>query len=125
MTVLTLAVPGSSAHLGPGFDSLAVALSLKLTLRVDRFSGSRIHTNGEGSGELPTDDSNLIWRAVDRYCDWAGVDRPDISLWTENEIPLERGLGSSAAAAVAGVMVGKVATGGPGCDDELIALAAE
>jgi len=98
----SVTIPASSANLGPGFDSLAVALTLKLTVRLGPFSGQRIHPNGHGSGEVPTDDSNLIWRAARSYCDWAGVELPDVTLWTDNEIPLERGLGSSAAAAVAG-----------------------
>lgn len=49
---------------------------------------------------------------------------PDVSLVSHNDIPLERGLGSSAAAAVAGVVTAKQLAGGPGCDDDLIALAA-
>ena len=122
---LQVAIPGSSANLGPGFDSLAVALTLKLTVRVVAESGPKITTKGHGAGEIPTDERNLIWRAAASYCAWAGVELPDVALLAQNEIPLERGLGSSAAAAVAGVVLGQALTGGRGCDDELIAIAAD
>jgi homoserine kinase len=117
-------VPASSANLGPGFDAFAVALDVRLTVwttdRVER----RILAEGEGAEELPDDDDNLIWRALVSYCGWAGTDVPDVSLRARNDIPLERGMGSSAAAAVAGVALGRAITRAGGRDADLIALAA-
>jgi len=102
-------VPGSSANLGPGFDALALALELfVLVSAVPRPSGApRVRFSSKHSGEhtagLPEDDSNLIWRAFLHAFRKAGQIPPDLQLQVRNEIPLGRGLGSSGAAAVAGI----------------------
>ncbi|MBA2318882.1 MAG: homoserine kinase [Euzebyales bacterium] len=131
MSLAEVRVPASCANLGPGFDSFAVAVRRHLTVRVaeradDRVTttGDRVTTTGEGARELPTDDGNLVWRALVAYCEWAGEPVPDVSLAVDNAIPLERGLGSSAAAAVAGLALGRALTSGPGRDQEMIDLAA-
>jgi homoserine kinase len=118
-------VPASSANLGPGFDALAAAVAIHLQVRATRFEGVRVATEGEGAGELATDEGNLVWRALEAYCAWAGADVPDVALSATNAIPLERGLGSSAAAAVAGVALGRALTGAGGADRDLITLAAD
>ena len=117
-------VPASSANLGPGFDALAAALDVPLTVTVTQRQDQRILTAGLGAGELPTDDSNLIWRGVRAYCERFDVDVPDVSLHADNQIPLERGMGSSAAAAVAGVTIARALLG-VGSDAELIAIATD
>lgn len=117
-------VPASSANLGPGFDALAAALDVPLVVETIDRQAQRVVTEGLGAGELPTDDRNLIWRGVLAYCERFGVAVPDVSLRAENAIPLERGMGSSAAAAVAGLAIGR-AMAGLGSDAELIALATE
>lgn len=116
-------VPASSANLGPGFDALAVALDLPLSVRTAAREERRVRTEGEGADELPPGDDNLIWRSLVAYCAWAGAPTPDVSLRVRNRIPLERGLGSSAAATVAGLALGRALVGGAG-DDRLLALAA-
>lgn len=118
-------VPASCANLGPGFDALAVAVDLPMTVwtaapRDDR----RVQLHGEGAGELADGDDNLVWRALVAYCDWAGAAVPPVGLVADSAIPLERGLGSSAAAAVAGVTLGRAVTGGGGADADLVAIAA-
>ncbi len=118
-------VPASSANLGPGFDALAVALDLPLTVDVVAREQRRVIAEGLGSDELPSDDGNLIWRALLAYCARFGAAVPDVSLRTRNAIPLERGLGSSAAAAVAGAALGRAVTGAGGSDADVIAVAAE
>jgi len=123
--VIGVEVPASSANLGPGFDALAVALDLHLTVWTAGRAGQRVVSEGEGAGELPTGEANLVWRAFSAYCDWAGVPVPDVALRVRNDIPLERGLGSSAAAAVAGVALGRAVTRGGGRDADLVALAAD
>lgn len=117
-------VPASSANLGPGFDALAVALDLHLCVWTDERRDARVVAEGEGAGEVETGDDNLVWRAFVAYCDDRGVAVPDVSLRTRNEIPLSRGLGSSAAAAVAGVALGRAVTGTGGTDADLVRLAA-
>ena len=117
-------VPASSANLGPGFDALAAALDVPLVVETIDRQAQRVVAEGLGAGELPTDDGNLIWRGVLGYCNRFGVEVPDVSVRADNAIPLERGMGSSAAAAVAGVTLARALVG-LGSDAELIDLAAE
>ena len=121
---ITVEIPASSANLGPGFDALAAALDVPLTITTTQRGAERVHSRGLGAGELPTDDGNLIWRAFVAYCERFDVEPPEVSLVADNAIPLERGLGSSAAAAVGGVTVARQLTGAGGSDAELIDLAA-
>ncbi len=116
-------VPASSANLGPGFDVLAVALDLPLTVRAEPYDGRRVVTTGEGAADLPADDANLIWRAVQAFCAAYETPVPDVTIRCDNEIPLERGLGSSAAAAVAGIALARQLTGVAVADQDLVDLA--
>lgn len=116
-------VPASSANLGPGYDSLAVAVDRTLTVWTEDAGEARVRTSGLGAEELPTDDTSLIWRAFASYCGWAGVPTPDVALAAHNDIPLERGLGSSAAAAVAGLALARAVTDAAGADRDLVELA--
>lgn len=123
--VVGVEVPASSANLGPGFDALAVALDLRLAVWTAEPGEARVLTEGEGADEVPTGDDNLIWRALAAYCDGAGVGVPEVSLRVRNPIPLARGMGSSAAATVAGLALGRALTGAGGRDEDLVALAAQ
>lgn len=122
--VVGVQVPASSANLGPGFDALAAALDLPLIAWTTDREERRVLAEGEGAGELPAGDGNLVWRALAAYCDWAGIPPPAISVRVRSAIPLQRGLGSSAAAAVAGAALGRAITSGGGGDQDLIDLAA-
>jgi homoserine kinase len=119
---VTVRVPATSANLGPGFDALAVAVDLPLVVRSTPRQEARVRVAGEGAGELAATDENLVWRALVAWCEQSDATVPDISLEMDNTIPLERGLGSSAAAAVAGGALGRALTGG-GSDAALIDLA--
>jgi homoserine kinase len=107
---LTARVPATAANLGPGFDCLGLALDLCNEFTVDTEAEPGITWEGEGAGELPTDGSDMVSRAM-RVAErriaeahGAGVfEVPALALHGKNRIPLDRGLGSSAAAAVAGV----------------------
>lgn len=124
-------VPATSANLGPGFDALAVAVDLAMEVRVRPRQDRRVIVDGALAGELPAGEDNLVWRGLAAYCAWSGLPLPDVSLATRSTIPLERGLGSSAAAAVAGLCLGRLLArhrdraAVPGSDDELVALATE
>ena len=99
-------VPASSANLGPGFDVLALALDLHLEVRAEETSGSIIRWEGEGRADIPLSSRNLIVRAAQEpFAQW---DRPlcGLTLEARNAIPIGRGLGSSAAAIVAGISIG-------------------
>ncbi|TKV29768.1 homoserine kinase [Arthrobacter sp. NamB2] len=101
-------VPATSANLGPGFDTLGLALTLHDTVRV-RTTASGVTTvraTGEGVQGLPTDESHLIARTLISTLHRAGHRAPGLELDTTNVIPHGRGMGSSAAAIVAGVLAG-------------------
>jgi homoserine kinase len=103
---VTASVPASSANLGPGFDAFALALDLRNEVTCDTDAQPAVVVQGEGAGELPTDASNLVFRAMTYVSREAGGALPSFRLECRNAIPLERGLGSSAAAVVAGVTLG-------------------
>jgi len=99
-------VPASSANLGPGFDVLALALDLHLEIKAEEAAQTVISWKGEGAGEVPLTSRNLIVRAAQEpFKRWAPPLR-GLSLEVQNEIPIGRGLGSSAAAVVAGITIG-------------------
>lgn len=107
---LTARVPATAANLGPGFDCFGLALDLCNEVTVDTDAEPGITWEGEGADELPTDGSDMVSRAMRlaerRVAEAHGAGAytlPAFALRGTNRIPLERGLGSSAAAAVAGV----------------------
>ena len=122
-------VPATTANLGPGFDTLGLALSLydELTVSVRDQPGATVTVVGVGEGVVPVDDTNLVVRAIRHTFDFYGQPLPGLELVAHNVIPHGRGLGSSGAAIVSGIMAAKglldgVVDIGPG---ELLALATE
>jgi homoserine kinase len=109
---LTARVPATSANLGPGFDCFGLALDLCNEVTVDTDAEPGVTWEGEGADELPTDGSDLISTTIRHVAQRvaAGGPRPvpPIGIHALNRIPLERGLGSSSAAAVAGVALAYV-----------------
>jgi homoserine kinase len=98
-------VPATSANLGPAFDCAGLALALHDHLDIEVTDGGlAVEISGVGAAELPTDDSHLVVRAFRAACDELGWRPPGLRLTARNAIPQGRGLGSSAAAVVAGVM---------------------
>jgi len=108
--------PASTANLGPGFDCAAAALDLWNELHVEE-GGHEVVVEGEGAGELPTDDGHLALRA---FALLAPVERYRFRF--VNRIPLERGLGSSAATIAAGLVAGAAAAGREASPAELLEL---
>ena len=104
--MLRVRVPATTANLGAGFDCLGLALSLFNEVDAEAADGLDIRVEGEGATELPTDATNLVWRAAQRVFDHVGRAPRGARLHLRNAIPLESGLGSSAAATVAGLMIG-------------------
>ena len=98
-------VPASTSNLGPGFDSLGLALQLYLTVEVRRLDSgpSRLEFFGEDTHLIPTDESNLVWHVMSELAIDRGVTLPAFSLRISNEIPITKGLGSSATACLAGL----------------------
>lgn len=123
-----VSVPATSANLGPGFDALGLALSLRDELEAEVVtSGLSVVVTGPGAGEVPLDESHLVVRSMRAAFDAMGVRPPGLRLACRNTIPHARGLGSSSAAIVAGVVLarGLVAGGSLVLDDAaLFGLAA-
>ncbi|WP_202567369.1 homoserine kinase [Agreia sp. COWG] len=106
---VTVRVPATTANLGPGFDTLGLALALydELTVTVRDEPGATVDVSGIGAGEVPTDETNLVVRAIAHA--FAAYDQqlPGLDLVAKNVIPHGRGLGSSGAAIVSGIMAAK------------------
>lgn len=97
-------VAASAANLGPGFDSLGLALSLYDEIVVETLdSGLIIEVEGEGIGEVSLDEGHLVVRAIHCGLQAAGFGVPGLVVRCRNAIPHSRGLGSSAAAVVGGL----------------------
>ena len=100
-------VPASSANLGPGFDSVGLALGLwdTCTATVTEEPGLRIEVEGEGAADVPRDATHLVHRSMLRAWHELGVDAPaGLLIRCHNEVPHGRGLGSSATAIVTGIV---------------------
>ena len=105
MSLVRVQVPSSTTNLGPGFDALGVALNLYNRVELDELPwGLSIHVEGEGQDEIPRDESNICVEAVKRVYQKAGRTLPGLWMKQRNHIPLARGLGSSSAALVGGLV---------------------
>lgn len=106
---VTVRVPGTSANLGPGFDTLGLALAIydELIVTATADSTVRVDVIGVGEGEVPTDESNLVVQSIKYTFDHFGIEMPGLHLEAHNSIPHGRGLGSSGAAIVSGIMAAK------------------
>jgi homoserine kinase len=98
-------VPASSANLGPGFDSLGLALGIYLTCRFEPAARLSIRVSGRDAAQISTGEDNLIWRTALAVASDVDDTLPPIALEIDNDIPLGKGLGSSAAALTAGVVI--------------------
>jgi homoserine kinase len=101
----TLRVPASSANLGPGFDALGLALGVYLTCRFRRSGELVISAEGRDAGQISLGRDNLIWQTAATVAESHGAEMPPIELEIRNDIPLGKGMGSSAAALTAGVVI--------------------
>ena len=123
-------VPASTSNLGAGFDCFGLALQLYLTVRATIASESsdpcRVRSRGEGSSlDLPRTSDNLIYRAMCLAAERQGITLPPVRLAVHNEIPLGSGLGSSAAAIIAGLTLCALLSDCEMSDDLILRLATE
>lgn len=122
----TVTVPASTANLGPGFDTLGLALGLYDTIRVRTAeSGLSLAVSGEGEGSVPLDSSHLVFKAIEAGLRAAGTGVRGLEIECENAIPHSRGLGSSASAAVGGLVAANALSGGTLSDAQLVQLSGE
>lgn len=115
--MLQITVPASSANLGPGFDSIGLAVSLYLRV-TDRGPASEWQVENDFAG-LPTDKTNMIVQNALRVAPNLQAHRIEV----HSEIPAARGLGSSSAAIIAGLVLGNELAGRPKTDQELLQMA--
>ncbi|GAA4834132.1 homoserine kinase [Luteimicrobium xylanilyticum] len=118
-------VPATSANLGPGFDALGLALAIhdEVEVRLLASADVVVEVEGEGAGEVPTGAGHLVARAVRVGLDAVGAPITGLHLVCRNVIPHGRGLGSSAAAAVAGLVAARGLIADPSALDEATVLA--
>jgi len=129
---ITVEVPASIANLGAGYDCLALALAIPLRVEIEVLGWSKgevdLTVSGEGEGELPANRQNRIVRGLVAALEAARGPLPERVGWriaVRSEIPLARGLGSSAAATVAGLVAGNVLSGEGLTTADLLRLASE
>jgi homoserine kinase len=122
---LSVRVPATVANLGSGFDALALALDIENEVEADTEAPPAVTVEGEGEGELPRDASNLVFRSMAYLAGEAGGSLPPFQLRCKNAIPLERGLGSSAAATVAGILLANELLGAGLGTDRLLEVAVD
>jgi homoserine kinase len=117
-------VPATSANLGPGFDALGLALDLDNEVQASEDDRISVSIEGEGVRRLPTSADNVVARGVRLAFQAAGRPFRGVALRCVNRIPPARGLGSSSAAWVGGLMAGNQLMGGPLSREKLLELAA-
>lgn len=120
--MVVVRVPATVANLGPAFDAMGMAVTLYSEVVLAIGAESAVTISGEGKGQLPDDASNLVYRAAAAAAQRAGQPAA-FSIRCTNTIPIGRGLGSSAAAIVAGAVAANAALGNPLEPDEMLDLA--
>jgi homoserine kinase len=119
MKPIRVCAPATTANLGPGFDSLGLALQLYNYLTIEPLdAGLEIRIEGEGALRLPRSSANAVVRTMRHLYAAIGRPLPGLRLCQENAIPLTRGLGSSSAAIVAGLVGANALAGNPLSRDE-------
>ena len=126
---VTVRVPGTSANCGPGFDCLGLAATiyndLELTLLEE--NTLTIEAKGDGADTIPADEKNIVWKAAKMILERSGNSEKfkGAILKMQNNIPMSRGLGSSAAAIVAGLTAANEIVGKPFNRKEILKFATE
>jgi len=121
---MRIKIPATTANLGPGFDTLGMALDVYNVVEVkEEGKGLNIRIIGLGEGILPTNQENIVYQAAEKVFQKVGIYPKNIQLNLTNNIPLSRGLGSSAAAIVGGLVAGNLITGNHLPLEEILKLA--
>lgn len=116
-------IPATSANLGPGFDCMGLALQLYNTITVEPEQPFKISLTGTYSDGIPADETNLVWKTMCHFWNLIQYPTPSVSLTFENHIPPSRGLGSSSAAIVGGLVVANTLAGSPYTKYQLLQVA--
>src|SRR5215207_3570021 len=122
---ITIRVPATSANLGPGFDTLGLALDLWNETIITLAIEYTVQIHGEGAEKLSLGENNLIIQSAQKLAECVGKRLPPFHLGCVNHIPLSSGLGSSAAAKLTGLLGANTLLGNPLIQDEILDLATE
>ena len=109
--MIRIQVPATSANLGSGFDSLGIALTLYNQVWMEE--SDTLDISSKDSIQIPTDEHNLIYQTVRSVYEECGKKLPGLHLIQQNNIPMARGLGSSSACIVAGILGANRMLGNP------------
>lgn len=121
-----VAVPATTANMGPGFDCLGMSLALYNQVEMSvNDNGLEIVVEGQGARHIAGDDKNIVYRAARRVFQEAGREMPGLFIKLINQIPASRGLGSSAAAIVGGLVAANKLTGSKLSQERLLEIATE
>ncbi|MBP2649854.1 MAG: Homoserine kinase [Firmicutes bacterium] len=118
-------VPGTTANCGPGFDAVGIACSIynEMTLTLSNDGKCVISVTGEGEGAIPGNERNIAFQAVNLVLERLKLNYSGIRIEMNNNVPLARGLGSSAAAIVAGLVAANAATGNKLTREDILDIA--
>jgi homoserine kinase len=116
-------VPASTANLGPGFDALGMALNMYAWIDMAIAEKTSFHLIGDQLIGVPADKTNLIYKVAQMVFDQAGVSHPELEISMYSDIPLTRGLGSSASAIIGALAGANALIGGFLSNDELFQIA--
>lgn len=123
-------IPASSSNFGPGYDALGLAFKLynEIDLKAEKnrdHPGVEVEIFGEGADTLPKDERNIIWQSIKQIFRVYRLPDSDYRFYLKmtNRIPLSRGLGSSAAARLGGILAANAILGNPMDDEEIIGWA--
>lgn len=125
MRSVTVEVPATSANLGPGFDCLGLALHLVNRVSMEIAERPEVLIEGEGADTLSRGEDNLIYRSARVLYDSVDSRPPALRIRAQNNIPLARGLGSSSAAIVGGLVAANHLAGSPLGQEDLLGFAAK
>lgn len=113
MSMVRVQVPASTANMGPGFDCLGMALQLYNSVEMaTATAGLHIDVQGEGAPDMPRDENNLVYIAAMKVFKQVGFSRCGLRIKLINNIPVSRGLGSSTAAIIGGIIAANIISGG-------------
>ena len=121
--MIRVKIPATSANLGPGFDCLGLALQLYNTITVEPDRPFQISLTGSYRDGIPANESNLVWQTMCHLWELIHYPTPSVALTLENYIPPSRGLGSSSAAIVGGLVAANTLAGSPYTKYELLQVA--
>ncbi len=122
--MITVKAPATSANMGPGFDCMGIAVNLYNTITIEETDGGlEIDILDKSREFLPMDSTNCVYMAMDRVFKKAGKHPKGIKLTLDNSIPVTRGLGSSAASIVAGLVGANALIGNPLSQSQILNMA--